>query len=274
MAALTANSARATAARDGFLSHPLNAAAVQYQGSIMGWVPSTGELTPYNDADDLIYVGGIAVEKKDNTADGELGLVDIRGRVLKSAAVTGYTAESQFLTPVFATDDDTFTRTRPSVDADVIGLCFGYVSSAVGHVLLLTPAEAVLMRISGAGRERIDLCTIDLADLTTADQITGRVLYGHGTIVTLGLEVMVPTTDADAAASFLLEVATVNTTGTLTVTDTAGTDDIDVKGAQITQAVTGAAAEFFDGDVLDLEVTATTAYADGKIQVYMIVDRN
>lgn len=272
--ALTANSARATAARDGFLSHPLNNDAVQYQGSIMGWVPSTGELTPYNDADDLLYVGGIGIEKKDNAADGELGTVDIRGRVLKSAAVTGYTGEAQFLTPVFATDDDTFTRTRPSADAEVIGLCFGYISSAVGHVLLLTPAEAAVLRMAGGCRERIDLCVIDLADLTTANQITARVLYGHGTIVTLGLEVLVPTTDADAAASFLLEVATVDTTGTLTVTDTAGTDDIDTKGAQITQAVSGAAAEFFDGDTLDLEVTATTAYSDGKVQVYMIVDRN
>jgi len=273
MAALTTNTPRAEAARDGFLSHPLNAAAIEYQGAIMGFVPSTGELTPYNDADDLLFVGGIGVEKKDNTDDGEVGRVDIRGQIVLGLTVTGYTSEAKFLSPVFATDDNVFTLTRPSADADVIGLCFGYVSSGVGHVLMLTPAEAAVLRMAGGCRERIDLCVIDLADLTTADQITGRVLYGHGTIVTLGLEVLVPTTDADAAASFLLEVAAVDTTGTLTVTDTGGTDNIDVKGAQITQAVTGAAAEFFDGDVLDLEVTATTGYSDGKVQMYVIVDR-
>jgi len=271
--ALTANTDKAAGgtlrARPGPRNFIVKSASVVYAGALVGLEKSSGHIVPLDDAADRSFVG---LSLQNVTGDGTLTCsVNVLDFDAESCNVTGYTAVTANGTPVYCTADNTLTLTRPGDDAVVAGYTIGYVSSGVGNVAFLGQTSAAVLGMAGGSKRRIILTTLpNLAGITgSMNVVTGYKLWGHGKIVALGAIVGSAVTTGSKGATLNAEIATVDVTGGTLVLTSANLTPL---GAIVESAAPSGTNEFFDGDVLDIESSAVTAFVEGSISIYIDVE--
>lgn len=203
--------------------------------------------------------------------------VDVSGKILNSVSVTGVTAQTDVTSLVYLTTDnigDDLTLTRAAADSIAIGTVVHWITSTTCDVKTFTLDEAKRHQLGGDNRKLVHIGSYPLNAITAADVATNVVTFvTSGTIISWYLIVEEPTGDAAAAATFNLEINTTNLTGgTITITDTAGSDDIDVQGARFDASAITAANVFHAGDTLSIEAASVTDYTDGQVGMYMLVE--
>lgn len=246
-----------------------------YKGSLVGLDLASGHVRPWNDAAGYVFVG-IALEKV--VGDGtERCTVSVGPVLVKSATITLTSAAADNGRPVYASDDDTFTMTRPSADASPVGYLERFISVTSGDIVLFSRAESMTLGLAGGNKTVRYIGRVDLTQLSgSADLITNIPLFGHGKIVDFFAVVEKVSTDAAAAVALNLEINTVDVTGgVISITDTADTGAggfIDTLGHKFSSTAITAANEYHDGDTLSVEASGLTAYASGEIGLYIVVE--
>lgn len=211
------------------------------------------------------------------TSASERIAVDVSGKILNNVTVTGVTAQTDVTSLVYLTTDNwstDLTLTRAAADSIAVGRVVHWISGTTCDVKTFTLDEAKRYQLGGDGRKIVRLGSYGLNDVANGDVATTVITFENsGAIISWYLIVEVPTTDADAAATFNLEINTTNLTGgTLVIDDTAGATDIDVLGAKISAAAITAANVFHAGDTLSIEAASVTDYTDGQVGFYALIE--
>lgn len=184
--------------------------------------------------------------------------------------VTGVAAYSDIGKPVYLTDGQTMTLTRPSDDAIPMGFVFDKSRASTDtscDVYVFGKVTSWLLSCAGGNKRRIVLATIEFADIADNNKIT-HVLWGHGLIKKVGVNPWKAVTTGSKASTFTGDIGgTAITTGAISMTSaglgTAGTE----------QAVEPTAAnEFHDGDVFNGTFSSTTTFAEGSGYFFLDVE--
>lgn len=254
-------------------------ADVAYKGSVMVGESSTGHVRNADGAADAFFIGlyGKGTRNQDgtygDTGDGSARVpVSWERQVLEDLTVAGYTSAALNFKPVYATDDDTFTLTRPSTDAVLCGMTVRYSgTSGIGDVLMLSALDSMLLGLSGAARQTLYLGSFDLDTAVASGKfVTDYRMSGHGKIV--GFYLM---SDGEASAAgdvdVNLDIGGVDVTDSQISILTAGIATVGDKLA--TDSAISGANEYFDGDLLGIDISAVTAaYTDGNVGFYIEVE--
>jgi len=246
-------------------------AAEIYNGSLLmmgsrshGTAGVIGRIRAWNDEVGAIPMGFSSRRTTGNTTNQVLAEVDLQARVLSNVAVTGLAGTNADRgRVVYATDDNTFTLTRPTLGHPV-GIVVRDRSATNADVYFFDFGTLCAIGFAGAGRHSW-LVGIVNGVVSTGNHATGIVAPCHGRILSTYGIVFEPQTDGDATGTINLEIGGTNVTGGVITFATA-----DALGAnKAGTAVTGANV-FHEGDLIDIECTEGTAgaAADGYMAVY------
>ena len=228
-----------------------------------------GRARAWNDEVGAIPLGFATQRKTGDTAASPIveAEIDLAGRVMKNIAVTGLggTVADNFRV-VYMTDDATFTLTRPTLGHPV-GIVTKWISATNADVYFFGFGELCAIGFAGAGRQSVLIGIVNGVE-SAGNHATGWVAPYHGRILSTYGIVFEPITDADATATFNLEIGGTNVTGGVITWATA-----DVLGDNKAGTAVTAANVFHEGDLIDVECAAGTAgtAADGYMAVYMDV---
>lgn len=239
---------------------------------------SQGYVDDYDDEPGMIFAGllenpgGLSSQLGDTSASPppESG-ISILPQILRKATVTGASAQSDVMAPVYATDNQVLTLTRPSDDATVVGVVTKWHSSTTCDVLLLGLLGQLLLGYGGGNRAVFDLGHYDHATLADGDIRTGIVMPFHGKFVSLHGFVETAFTGSGGTATLNLEIGGTNVTGGALVVSTAAGGTV---GTKLDASAITAANVFHEGDTVDLEVSsAGGTQTAGRVHVYAIIER-
>lgn len=255
--ALTAAAGITTHGPDSWGSFVVVSGTTIYKGAMVGLVVGTGTVTNYDDAAGHAFLGYALNEV---VGDGSLMIqVNIRGDIIKGQTVTGISAVTSNWLELYATDENTFTTTRPADDALPIGV--GFYNGSTVDIFLFSAKEQAVLALAGGSKRRLHVGRIHTTALegsAAVNLVTSYPLWGHGLIVDF---VAKPDGfDASYAAgsqNLNLEIGGTNVTGgvlALVYTSFDALADVDdfISASTIT-----AANEFHDGDLLDIELAAS-----------------
>jgi hypothetical protein len=271
--ALSANStsieARSAAAVDAELVNAAELYAGAYVGMFTythGTGASQGRVTPFNDENFMQPVGFTGFRATGTASGGTKSPVQLTSQV-RRVSVTGVSASAQNGRKVYATDDATFTLTRPTLGAP-IGIVLQWVTGTTCDALFFSTAELALLALSGWGQEQRFIATVNGVE-SAGNHATGVECSNHGLILGVYGIVSEPMTDVDSTATFNLEIDTVDVTGGVITWATA-----DLLGAKLAGTAITAANEFHEGSVIDVECAAGTAgtAADGYMNIYAEIE--
>ena len=228
-----------------------------YKGALVGIVVGTGTLTNHNDAAASLPIGyALETVVGDGTLRCQVGL---RGDIIRDQTITGVTGAAQNGRSVYATDENTFTLTRPADDAAVVGIVLeGGASDA--DLILFSAKEGAVLALAGGNKRQIFLATIHTTALEGTAGINLRTsipLWGHGTIV----DFYAYPSGFDAgyiagAQTLNLELNGVNLTGGALSLGFGSIDAVGDVDDKISATAITAANEFSDGDLLDIELAS------------------
>lgn len=233
---------------------------------------SRGRAFPYTGADGEIPLGFSTSRQTGDTSATPIveATADLSGRVHKNIAVTGLAGTvADNLRKVYAiTDDNTFTITKPSTNALPVGVISRFISATNADVYFFGFDALCAIALAGGGQSTL-LIGIANGLESAGNHATAIVMSGHGRILSTFGIVYEPIADADATATFNLEIGGVDVTGGVITWATADALGDKKDGT----AVTGNNV-FHDGDTIDLECAAGTAgtAADGYMAVYAVVE--
>lgn len=236
-----------------------------------GTAASRGRVGAWSAADGEIPLGRATSRQTGNTSASPIveATIDTQPYVAKNIAVTGLagTVADNFR-KVFATDDGTFTLTRPSSNALPVGMVSRFVSATNADVYFFGFDALCAIALAGGGQSTLLLGIVNGVE-SAGNHATGIVMSGHGRIVSCYGIVFEPIVDADATATVNLEIGGTDVTGGVITWATA-----DVLGDKKAGTAITADNVFHDGDLLDIEVAAGTAgtAADGYLAVYAVVE--
>lgn len=244
-----------------------------------GHATSQGDVGTYTPSSGLVFAGlakepgGITDKTGDTSATPppEVGL-PLVPEVVLAHNVTGVTGDGDVLKPVYASDNQTLTLTRPAADAEVAGLILAYNGSGTScKVLFFGLSNQCLLGMAGGNRQILELGSYDHADLTDGDKITGMVMPFHGKFVSLHGIVEKAFTGSGGTATFNLEIGTTDVTGGALVASTAAGGTV---GTKLDATAITAANEFHEGDAISLETSSGGGtQTAGRVRVYAIVER-
>lgn len=238
----------------------VNAATVYSQtmqvlcGPNHGTSASKGRQKELTSAAHEIPVGWAEQYALGNTSAAPLvrGECDARNHV-RRLPITGLTGDrTDHGLPVFMTDGNTPTLTRPSVGLP-FGIVVEFISTTEAWVMCFSFEVLTALAFCGGGKTE-KLVGIVSAGATAGNSATSVKLFGHGKITACYGQVIVEATDADVDVDINLELDAVDVTGG--VIEWLFSDAIGSKKAGT--AIT-AANEFHDGALLDIEVAVNTA---------------
>jgi len=239
---------------------------------------STGKTEFGNDAANLLPMG-VVVGPADG--DNELGLtgnsggtkqVTTRGGIIERMAVTGASAISDKWKPVYATDGQVATLTKPSAGM-AIGLVVKWISDTTCLVYLFSPFEAwqySLMEVSG--QIRFVVGSSSLGGTSAKDIITNLPMTRHFTIDSIAAQAIAIDGGVVAGSQTVsLEInSTPVTGGALLLLATSCDGEADLGVAIAGSAIT-AANEVHVGDTLSLLMAASgTAFTAAKSALFLI----
>lgn len=237
-----------------------------------------GYLDSYDDEPGMVFAGliesaGGLASKLGATGDSpppEAG-VRIWPRILRRVTVTGAASRADILKPVFVTDNQTMTLTRPDDDAEVVGSVIEWHTSTTCDVLIFGLIGTLILGMAGGNRQVVELGAYNNVELADGDIMTGFVMPFHGKFISLHGIVLEAFTGSGGTATINLEIGGTNVTGGTLVVSTAAGGTV---GAKLDAAAITAANVFHEGDVIDLEVSAAGGtQTEGKVRVYAIVER-
>jgi hypothetical protein len=173
--------------------------------------------------------------------------------VYYDVAVTGIAGDNtDNLRLVYATDDNTFTLTRPT-RAIPVGIITRYISSSKCRVRFFSFAEMAMIAMGGAAKYTWHLGVMS-AGAPTGNVLTSIVMPHHGRFLDVYGIVAVDATDADVQQDINLEIDGTNVTGGVVTWLFS-----DAVGAKKSGTAITAANVFSEGSLLDVETVATVA---------------
>ncbi len=188
--------------------------------------------------------------------------------VYYDVAVTGIAGDNtDNLRLVYATDDATFTLTRPT-RAVPVGIITRYISATKCRVRFFSFAEMAMLSMGGAAKYTWHLGVVT-AGAGTGNMLTGIVMPHHGRFLDFYGIVAVDATDADVQQDINLEIDGTNVTGGVLTWLFS-----DAVGAKKSATAITALNVFQEGSLLDVETVATVAgtVADpGLLNLYATV---
>lgn len=229
-----------------------------------------GRIYPYNDELGAIPLGFALQQQTGNTGASPIpeAEVEIGETIVQNCAVTGAAGTyADVGRLVYATDDGTFTLTRPTIGI-ALGMIVRARAAGYGDVLFFSAAELAVLAMAGAGQQLICLGTVNLTAIVgAADVKTGLVMPFHGRINTVWAMVTTTTGGAGGTVALNLEIDGTNVTGGV-VTIVTGT----AFGTRVDGTAVTAANVFNEGSLIDVEssgLVAITGYADLYMEVTM-----
>ena len=220
-----------------------------------GTAATRGRCLPFNDENGAIPLGWSLGRKTGDTAASPIirAEVDLSGRVYKNVAVTGLAGTvADVGRLVYATDDDTFDLTRPTLGIP-IGIVMDFVSATNADVLFFSFETLCAIAMAGAAQYMWHLGVV--AEFSaTGDLLKGIKCSHHGRIIDFYAICISAPADADLNATIFLEIDTVDVTGGVITAVTADTMGLLKQGTAIT-----AGNVFHEGSVIDVETTVTAA---------------
>lgn len=238
-----------------------------YKGAFVALDTTAGTVEPHDDAAGTAFLG--IYEGADSTgASGSTRVpVSTERKILVQQTVTGVSAQTDIGAPVYISDDDTMTLTRPADDAVCIGMVIRWYSSTTCDVLVFDPVDSFLYSMSGRGKKTHHLGVYELL-LGAGSWVNGYKLFGTGKITNFYL-----VWDGNAASGSSGDVdLTLEINGT-TVTNSqisvleSGTTTIGTVLA-VDSAISGANT-FYDGDTLEVVAAENTAYTAGSVSLFI-----
>ena len=266
----------------GFSAQIANAATL-YHGRFAGirgqtHATSQGDVAPYEDEAGMIFAGlaqnpgGLSEDVGDTSATVPPRVqLDLTPRILSRVTVTGAAAITDTLKPVYATDDETLTLTRPADDAEVVGVITRWHTSTTCDVLLLGLPLQIALGMAGGNRELFEIVTMPFASMADGDLVTSLPMPFHGRIISLHALVAEACTGTSGSILVNAEIGTTNVTaGVITVSTAAGgTVGTILDGTAVT-----AENVFHEGDLLSLEgASAAGTRTLGSLRIYALVER-
>lgn len=195
--------------------------------------------------------------------------IDTGVQTLRRYPVTGTSAQANVGLPVYATDDNVLTITRPAANAIPVGVITKWWTGTTCDVRIFGFNLTYLLALCGAGATVWNMGVMS-AGAGTGNVLTGIVAPFHGRILAVYGVVAVDATDADVVQTINFEIGGVDVTGGVITWAFGDAIGVKVAGTAIT-----AANEFHHGDLIDVETTATVAgtTADpGLLNLYATVE--
>lgn len=195
--------------------------------------------------------------------------------ILRKVAVTGVAAYADIGEPVYATDGQTLTKTRPSDDAVAFGFVWDKVrddTTTTCDVYVFGKFTSWLLAAAGGNRRTVAMVRVGptyTAGYLVGSSTTGITLHGHGRIIGFkGFVIDAPTNDTKETA-ITLKINDTAVTGALVDFDA---DENQTVGAQVagSSANATAANEFHDGDLLQIVATGGSPPTDADL--LLVVD--
>ena len=270
---LASNTNRRNAKVEGLQIDLVNATVV-FGGSFAGLntlsaatAANRGRAQAYNDQVGMFFLGGWFNRDAtgDTSASPEVNSrTHIHGAIVQNVTVTGGAGDrTDVLQPVFLTDDDVITLTRPTFGAPV-GFILKHLDSTSYDVVLLSAQEHWLITMSGSGQYTWFIGSFDITAASSGDLAVGIESPHHAQITRLYAIVDVATTGASGTITVNLEIGGTNITdGVITVvTSTA-------QGVKVANAVDPSALNVIhEGDLIDVEIVVGTTLTAGRINLY------
>uniref|UniRef100_A0A6H1ZFP4 Tail protein n=1 Tax=viral metagenome TaxID=1070528 RepID=A0A6H1ZFP4_9ZZZZ len=236
---------------------------------------TTGKMENAGTEVDLLPVGLVVTDTVGGgtpaamTGDGTVEVIAKSGMKLKNVSVTGASAITDFGKLVYASDNQTYTLTKPTA-----GVPVGYISkwnaTTYCDIQLFTPAEILMWSVLPQ-KETIYLGYVSAQSLggtAAADLLT----YTAGRRMQLDTLRALPQIDDAAVAGdqdLNLEIGAVNVTGTLTLAYT-DCDALADLGTAVEASLT-ANNIVSQGEVITLELAASgTAFTDNTVAGFNI----
>ncbi|MCB0384075.1 MAG: hypothetical protein KDD43_01685 [Bdellovibrionales bacterium] len=142
MSALSANTLRSTYGK-GPTRFTVKSGSTIYVGSLVGIEAATGHIKPFVTGAGIQFVG-MALEKV--VGDGSLDcLVDTEGFNLSKVSVTGVSAITDIGSPVYASNDNDLTLTRPDANTDAVGYVSDWDTGSTCDVRIFSAHEIEVM---------------------------------------------------------------------------------------------------------------------------------
>lgn len=179
-------------------------------------VANRGRVQAFTGGNETIPVGFALEGVTGDTSASPIprGRIGIERHIREGISVTGVTGLGDVMKPVYATDDNTFTLTKPT-PAQIIGVVINFRAGTVVDVLFFAFEDMFLNALNGAGQQTWLLGTIAPAITASGNLLTGIEAPYHGRINSVyGICVRGPT-DADVDIDVNIEIGGVNVTGGL-----------------------------------------------------------
>lgn len=226
-----------------------------------GTAANVGRLFPYSAAANQIPSGwAINESQAGNTGASPIPeqQVDLRARI-RTVNVTGTTAVTDAGRQVYASDDNTYTLTRPTLGIPV-GRVWRWRSGTECEVYFYSVEVLDAIALGGLG-QGVWQFAIHGNVAAAGDLIAGFEAPFHGRFLNFYAFVMDPLAGGGATMAINFEIGGTNLTGG--VITWAGTD---ARGSKLADtAITATTAEFHEGDLIDIEAASVTAGTGGLL---------
>ena len=208
--------------------------------------------------------------KGDTTGDTTLAdppdsNLDIFPRIIKGlpvAALVGNITDVSRL--VYATDDNTFTITRPALTAP-LGIIVASVSAAAADVLFFGADTMISMALAGQGLTTWHLGTISGNVSGSGNGATGIEAPHRGRILSVYGSIITNLNGGGADLDINLEIGGTNVTGGVIPWLLADAQGAKKAGSAVTDDGNNL---FHQGDLIDIEIAMNTASTAGLMAVY------
>ena len=208
--------------------------------------------------------------KGDTTGDTTLAdppdsNLDIFPRIIKGLAVAALVGNITDVSRlVYATDDNTFTITRPALTAP-LGIIVASVSAAAADVLFFGADTMMAMALAGQGLTTWHLGTISGNVSGSGNGATGIEAPHRGRILSVYGSIITNLNGGGADLDINLEIGGANVTGGVIPWLLADAQGAKKAGSAVTD---DGANLFHQGDLIDIEIAMNTASTDGYMAVY------
>lgn len=249
-------------------------------GGFAGIDQTTQKVEFGDDASKLIPAGVVIGQSNgDNTSltgDGTVAAVTRGGILMKSVAVTGASAATDFMKPVYCTDGQTLTLTQPSAGV-ACGRIAKWISSTTCDVYLYDPIEASERNRGAKKYKSFGTYGLDAFSGTSAQTCHTETSLEHYKIISL--HALPRAFDAGVIAgaqTFNLAIGGTDTAGGVLTLGYASFDATGDMGTVIDATAITAANEVHMGDTVILEMaafgTGFTANQSASVEIYAVIE--
>lgn len=241
---------------------------LQLNSSLDATAASRGRIAAWNDEDEAIPIGWAINGITGDTAASPIvqGRVSLESGVLKGVTVAGATGVSSVGLPVYASDDNTFTTTRPTLGI-AVGFVSRWITGTTADIYRFSTEVMYVLQLAGAGQQLWNL-GVSSPRSSSGNLLTGIQAPHHARILDVYTIVGGALTGAGGSSTVNLEIGGTNLTGgVVTITTAAG-----AVGTKATDTAITGANVVSEGDLIDVELAVGVGFTGGFINVYAEVE--